>query len=104
LYDKAPAFLRKVWARNARELEADAASDDMFPGIDREAVRKLAVPTLLLSGEKTLPFLKKSDEELARLLPEKVRRRIIFRDADHGMIFQKPDECRKAILELLRDK
>jgi pimeloyl-ACP methyl ester carboxylesterase len=99
-----PEFYRKMVLRNAREFEADAASDDMFPGIDREAVRKLAVPTLLLSGENTIPFLKVSDAELERLLPEKRRRRIIFRDADHGMVYQKFDECRKAILEFLRDK
>ena len=98
-----PEFFRKMGLRSARELEADAASDDMFPGVDREAVRKLAVPTLLLSGENTIPFLKVSDAELERLLPEKGRRRIVFRDADHGMVRQKFDECRKAILELLRD-
>jgi non-heme chloroperoxidase len=98
-----PEFFRKMVLRNAREFEADAASDDMFPGVDREAVRKLAVPTLLLSGENTIPFLKVSDAELERLLPEKGRRRIIFRDADHGVVHQKFDECRKAILELLRD-
>jgi pimeloyl-ACP methyl ester carboxylesterase len=99
-----PEFFRKMVLRNAREFEADAASDDMFPGIDREAVRKIAVPTLLLSGENTIPFLKDSDAELERLLPEKGRRRIIFRDADHGMLYQKFDESRKAILEFLRDK
>jgi pimeloyl-ACP methyl ester carboxylesterase len=103
-YDKVPEFIRKAMLRNVRELEADATSEDMFPGLDREAVRKLAVPTLLLSGEKSLPFLKKSDDELERLLPEKGRQRVIIRDTGHGMLFQKPEESRKAILEFLRDK
>jgi pimeloyl-ACP methyl ester carboxylesterase len=103
-YDTIPEFVRKQATRNARELEAFAASEDIFPGVDREAVRKLAGPTLLLSGEKTFPFLKESDEELERLLPEKGRRRVIIRDADHVMLFQKFDESRKAILEFLRDK
>jgi pimeloyl-ACP methyl ester carboxylesterase len=83
-----PDFVRKMMLRNAQELEADAASDDMFPGLDRDAVKKISAPTLLLSGENTFPFLKKSDEELEKLLPEKGRRRIIFRDAHHSMLFQ----------------
>jgi hypothetical protein len=48
--------------------------------------------------------LKKTDEELERLLPEKTRRRVIFRDANHAMLFQKFDESRKEILEFLKDK
>jgi pimeloyl-ACP methyl ester carboxylesterase len=98
-----PDFVRKMMLRNAQELEADAASDDMFPGLDRDAVKKISAPTLLLSGENTFPFLKKSDEELEKLLPEKGRRRVIIRDADHGMLFQRFDESRKAMLEFLRD-
>jgi non-heme chloroperoxidase len=101
---KMPEFVRKMRIRNVRELEADAVSDDMFPGVDRDAVRQLAGPTLLLSGDKTFPFLKKSDEELEKLLPEKGRQRVIIRDADHAMVFVKFDESRKAILEFLRDK
>src|SRR5262249_22790902 len=31
-----PESIRKAAVRSARELEADAASDDMFPGVDRE--------------------------------------------------------------------
>jgi pimeloyl-ACP methyl ester carboxylesterase len=103
-YDKIPEAARREMLRNARELEAAAASDDLFPGLDRQAVRKLDVPTLLVSGEQSFPFLKNSDQELERLLPEKRRQRVIIADTGHWMLFQKPDECRKAILEFLRDK
>ena len=77
-------------------------SDNMYPGLDRAAVGKIAVPVLLLSGEKSPPSQKLIDEELERLLPEKGRQRVIIRDADHGMWFQQPEACRKAALELLR--
>src|SRR5262249_34377040 len=101
-YDKIPELFRKRLQRNALELEALVTSDNMYPGLDREAVRGIAAPTLLLSGEKSQASQKSIDEELERLLPEKGRRRIIVRDADHGMWFQQPEQCRKAVLEFLR--
>jgi pimeloyl-ACP methyl ester carboxylesterase len=103
-YDKIPEPFRKLLLRNARELEALVTSEEMYPAIDRDAVRKIAAPTLLLSGEKSAPSQQATDKELERLLPEKGRRRATIRGADHGMWFQKPEECRKAVLEFLRGK
>jgi pimeloyl-ACP methyl ester carboxylesterase len=104
LYEKMPEPFRQLVLRNARELEALVTSDDMYPPVDRDAVRKVAVPTLLLSGGKSPPSQKSIDEELERLLPEKTRQRVVLRDADHGMWFQQPQACRKAVLDFLRDK
>ena len=103
-YDKIPEPFRKRLLRNAPELEALVTSDDLYPGLDRDAVRKIAVPTLLLSGEKSPASLKRTDDELERLLPEKGRQRVVIRAADHGMWFQQPEACRKAVLEFLRGK
>jgi pimeloyl-ACP methyl ester carboxylesterase len=103
-YDKIPEPFRKRLQRNARELEALVTSDNMYPGLDRDAVRRIAAPTLLLSGEKSQPSQQSIDDELERLLPEKGRQRIIIRDADHGMWFQQPAACRNAVLEFLRGK
>jgi pimeloyl-ACP methyl ester carboxylesterase len=103
-YDKIPESFRKRLQRNAQELQALVTSDDMYPGLDRGTVRKIAVPVLLLSGEKSPPSHKLIDEELERLLPEQGRQRVIIRDADHGMWFQQPEACRKAALEFLRGK
>jgi len=103
-YDKIPEPFRKRLRRNALELEALVTSDDTYPGLDRAAVRRIAAPTLLLSGEKSQPSQKAIDDELERLLPEKGRRRIVVRDADHGMWFQQPEACRKEVLAFLRGK
>jgi pimeloyl-ACP methyl ester carboxylesterase len=103
-YDKIPEPLRKLVLRNTRELEALVTSENMYPALERDAVRKLAVPTLLLSGEKSPPSQESIDKELERLLPEKTRQRVIIRDADHGMWFQQPEAYRKAMLEFLRGK
>jgi pimeloyl-ACP methyl ester carboxylesterase len=103
-YDKIPEPFRKRLLRNAQELEGLVTSENMYPPLDRDAVRKIAAPTLLLSGEKSQPSQKSIDKELERLLPEKARQRVIIRDADHGMWFQQPEGCRKAVLEFLRGK
>jgi pimeloyl-ACP methyl ester carboxylesterase len=103
-YDKIPAPFRKLVLRNASELEALVTSDEMYPALDRETVRKIVAPTLLLSGKNSSPAQASIDEELERLLPENARRRVIIDNADHGMWFQQPQACRKAVLEFLRGK
>jgi pimeloyl-ACP methyl ester carboxylesterase len=103
-YDKIPEPFRKRLLRNAQELEALVTSDNMYPGLERDAVRKVAVPTLLLSGEKSRSPQKSIDEELERLLPERTRQRVIIPEADHGMWFQQPKACCKAVVEFLRGK
>jgi len=103
-YEKIPSPFRKLLLRNARELEALVTSDAMYPPLARDAVRKISVPALLLSGEKSPRSLKVIDEEMERLLPEKTRQRVIIQGADHGMWFQHPAACRKAVLEFLRGK
>jgi pimeloyl-ACP methyl ester carboxylesterase len=103
-YDKIPQPFRELVLRNARELEALVTSKDMYPALDRDAVRKIAAPTLLLSGEKSPPSQQLIDRELERLLPEKGRRRVVIRDADHAMWFQQPEACRRAVLDFLRGK
>jgi pimeloyl-ACP methyl ester carboxylesterase len=103
-YEKIPEPFRKLVLRNARELEALVTSEDMYPPLDRDAVRKIGVPVLLLSGEKSAPAQKTIDDELERLLPQRARHRVLIRDADHSMWFQQPEACRKAVLEFLRGK
>src|SRR5262249_57130616 len=103
-YDRIPEPVRRRLLRNAQELKALVTSDQMYPGLDRDAVRTIEVPTLLLSGEKSAASHKSVDAELERLLPDSSRQRVIIRDADHGMWLQQPEVCRKATLEFLRGK
>jgi non-heme chloroperoxidase len=103
-YDKIPAAFRELVLRNAPELRALVTSDNMYPPLDRDLVRKIGVSTLLLSGEKSSPSQEAIDKELEHLLPEKTRRRVIIRGADHGMWFQQPEACRAAVLTFLRGK
>ena len=101
-YDKIPETFRALLLRNSRELEALVTSDDMYPPLDGEDVRKITAPTLLLSGANSAPSQKAIDAELERLLPEKTRRHVLIQGADHGMWFQQPAVCRQAVLEFIK--
>ena len=70
---------RQDMLRHAHEWDVMMTSGELFPELDPQAVRKIAVPTLLLSGEKSYRFLALIDEELVRLLP--LSRQIILREA-----------------------
>jgi pimeloyl-ACP methyl ester carboxylesterase len=56
--------------RNARAIEALALSTDPFPALDKKAIRRLRVPTLVVTGENTIEIHKLVDQELIRLLPD----------------------------------
>ena len=100
---KFPEVLRVRLMRNAGELEA-LAKGEVFPEVDPEAVKKLAVPTLLLFGEKSGPVFTGIREELMRVLPEKNRKLVIFSGASHGLRWTHAEQYRKEILEFLKDK
>jgi pimeloyl-ACP methyl ester carboxylesterase len=99
-WDKMPDSTRQETLRDAREWDVMMTKGTLFPNIEPEAIRGIKVPVLILSGEKSYPFLSLIDEELARLLPN--NQRIIVRGAGHQMWFQEPDQCRSAVEEFLR--
>jgi pimeloyl-ACP methyl ester carboxylesterase len=103
-WDRMSDSSRRETLRNAGEWDVIMTAGELFPDIDPQAVREIAVPVLLLSGERSYPFLKPIDEELERLLPEGRRRRLVLRGATHRMWFEQPEVCRQAVLDFLRGK
>ena len=102
-FDKVPGFVQERQLRNVQELEA-MANSGVVSEIDRDAVRKITVPTLLMSGEKSAPFFKPIEKELLRLLPEKSRQHVVISGAAHPKFRTHPEQCNKAMLEFLRGK
>jgi non-heme chloroperoxidase len=83
---------------NVREWRALAMSARAFPQVDRERVRALQVPTLLLSGGQNAGgFNDLIDGELERLLPNV--RRTIIPQASHEMFLDFPETTADAMLE-----
>jgi pimeloyl-ACP methyl ester carboxylesterase len=98
-----PEVLRTRLMRNAGEFEA-MVNGEFLPEVDREAVKKLSVPTLLVFGEKSPPIFKGTREELMRLLPEKNRKLVIIPGASHGLRWTHAEAYRQEVLEFLKDK
>lgn len=89
-----PETVRALRA-NLREWEAITTSADGFPMVPRAAVKRLGVPVLMISGERTFSFLKITDAELERLLPRV--HRVIVENATHQVCSEQPQACAAAI-------
>ena len=98
-YDQMPQEARAALSDNIREWKALTTSRDAFPPLDRELVRKLDVPVLLLTGEKTLAPLRLINAELGRLLPK--ANRVTIPNATHDMWIQDPQACGTAVMDFL---
>ena len=94
-----PKRTRRRVMENARDWEAHTTSAEPFPAPSFDDVRALATPTLLLSGERTLPLHRHVDAQLERLLP-KVRR-VTLPGATHDMWAEAGERCRELTLEFL---
>jgi len=100
-YERIPKPFQQLLLRNAAELKALVTSPEMYPPLDRDAVRKIRIPTLLLSGERSLSSLTSASKELKRLLPEMKCQHVVIPGTDHGMWFEQPEACRQAVLEFI---
>lgn len=103
-FDNLPPAIRDRAFRNRQSFEALAMSNDRYPPVDRECVRGLRVPTLLLYGANTHLAAQLVGAELKRLVPEKLKVWVSVPEATHGLWNQKPEECRDAVLRFLAGK
>ena len=88
-------LIRQFLMENSLEWKALATSEDAFPPVDREAVRNIRVPVLLMSGENSLASSKLITAELARLLPGAAT--VTLQGATHEMWAEQPEACRKQV-------
>jgi pimeloyl-ACP methyl ester carboxylesterase len=91
-FDDLSAETRSFMMANALEWQALTTSSDAFPMLDREAVKAVKAPVLLMSGENTMQLNKRIETELERLLPE--AETVVIRGATHEMWAEQPDACR----------
>lgn len=102
--DRLPESVVARCRRNLPELKAIMTSDDPYPAVDREEIRKLEVPVLMLSGSKSRSTARFTDDEFERLLPKKTCRRVILEGATHIMWMEQPTKSRDAVLGFIREK
>ena len=98
-YEALTPDVRSRLASDLPEWKALITSRDAFPNIDRNAVKGFQVPTLLITGEKTLPEMQTITDELSQLLPNAEVVRIP--GATHDMWVEAPEACRNATLKFI---
>lgn len=70
-----------------------------LPPLDEEQVRRVSVPTLLVTGQQSAPVLHRITDRLQSLIP--VAERVDIGDASHLMFEDRPDEFNQAVLDFL---
>jgi non-heme chloroperoxidase len=90
---------RSVIMRNARAIGALARSSEPFPDLSKSMVRKLHIPSLIVTGENTIKIHKLVNEELARLLPN--AKKVVIPNAGHGSPRDNPDVFNGKVLDFL---
>jgi non-heme chloroperoxidase len=96
-----PAAARAALEPNLLEWEVLTRSRKPFPFPSSAAVRRINHPVLLLTGERSLPLLRRSVDQLAMLLP--ASRRVTVPNATHDMWSEAPAACGAALREFLRE-
>jgi pimeloyl-ACP methyl ester carboxylesterase len=97
-----PPAARAALEPNLMEWEILTHSKNAFPVPSSAALRRINFPVLLLTGDRSLPFLRRGVDELSRLLPGS--RRVTLRNATHDMWSERPDACGAALRKFLREK
>lgn len=83
--------------RNADAMRALAFSSDPYPALDLELLRKFSIPTLLLTGEDTMPIHRSTTAALKELLPEAILKAIP--NCGHGVHRDNPEEFNRTVLD-----
>ncbi|MCS7469120.1 alpha/beta hydrolase [Stieleria sp. ICT_E10.1] len=99
--EKLPLADVEICRRNIAELQALVNSDNCYPPVPKDAVRKLSVPTLLVSGGASTDVGKYTDSRLFDLLPQNTRERVTISGANHVMWKTRPKETNDAVLEFI---
>lgn len=96
--DQMPEEVRTVQLQNAFTLlaEIQTAETESFGKVDAD---KIHTPTLLLTGEISIPYLKRTALELSKQLPKVTFRTIS--NAGHSMHTQSPDEYNRIVLDFI---
>lgn len=99
-WDKMDAASHADTMRDAHEWDVMMTNGTLFPPITPKQVRTIHVPVLLMTGDKTYPFLTVITRRLAGLLPN--NQVVVIHGAGHQMWYQQPELCRDVTETFLR--
>ncbi|SDZ70812.1 Pimeloyl-ACP methyl ester carboxylesterase [Variovorax sp. YR266] len=85
--------------RNVRAMRVLTSSKRQFPPIDPRALASIAVPTLLISGERTEPLWREIFMTLQRHMPH--AESVVMPNAGHAVARDQPEEFNSCALDFL---
>lgn len=98
-FDQFPPEVRGLIMDNACEFKAETSSPEFWTPFAREDAERITTPTLLLTGDKSLPMLKLVVAELERCLPNSEC--ITIPESTHEMPADNPEAYNATVLEFL---
>lgn len=98
-FDGLPAEARLGVMQNAGFFKAITASNDPYPEVSAKTLAQLRIPTLIITGERTIELHRLVDQELARLMPNVQEATIP--GAGHGSPRENPQAFNEALLAFL---
>jgi non-heme chloroperoxidase len=98
-YEKLPPPVLKRVMDNVQELKGEAASQNLFPPITCEDVRKVKAPTLLVDGERSPKVFHLVNDMLEHCLPSVERATIPA--ASHQMEVENPQAFNETVLAFI---
>ena len=101
-WDALPAEVRAARMQNSLFFKVLTSSTNPFPNLSQYRLKRLTVPTLIVTGENTTRIHKMVDEKLASLLAN--ARAVIIPKASHGSNRDNPEAYQRAVSEFLRDQ
>lgn len=96
-FESLPREARAILMQNAPAMEALALSSDPFPNLPKEQAKKLKMPVLIITGEKTIKIHKMVNEEIARLIPG--AEKVTIPNAGHSTPRENPQAFNDALLK-----
>ncbi len=100
-FASAPEAVRQALMDNAREMQLEAFSADIFPELRCEDLAKLDIPVLLLTGEYSPRFFSLITDELEHCLPN--TRRDVVPKTSHSLQTGNPEYYNETVMRFLEE-
>jgi pimeloyl-ACP methyl ester carboxylesterase len=91
--------IRENMLTNAVEVKQNLFYGGPSPEITCNELSKIKVPTLLLKGDKSIPFFSLINDELHRCLTN--REKSVLTNTSHGLEYENPSEFNKIVLDFI---
>ncbi len=98
VYENLPASVKEAMQANGKLLSAELLGEG-FPAFSERGARRIMLPTLLVSGEKSPALFRRLTDRLHELLPNAQRADIT--GASHLMHYENPGDTNRAVLDFI---